>query len=78
MKAGEPLEVGEAPLPTPGAGELVVKSAAVAINPVDCHMQDMGIFVQQWPSISGDDVAGEVYAVGPDIQGFKKGDRAIG
>ncbi|KAF2719426.1 putative zinc-binding alcohol dehydrogenase domain-containing protein cipB [Polychaeton citri CBS 116435] len=78
IKAGIPLEVGEAPLPTPSSGEIVLKNAAVAINPLDCHMQDIGVFVQQWPAIFGCDVAGEVYAVGPDVQRFKKGDRIIG
>ncbi|KAH6698466.1 chaperonin 10-like protein [Leptodontidium sp. MPI-SDFR-AT-0119] len=78
VNAGEPLLVSDAPLPTPGPGEMVVKNGAVAINPIDCHMQDIGIFVQQWPTILGADIAGEVYAVGPDVQNFKKGDRVIG
>ncbi|OCK94114.1 putative zinc-binding alcohol dehydrogenase domain-containing protein cipB [Cenococcum geophilum 1.58] len=77
-KAGTPLEVSDAPLPTAGPGEIVVKNAAIAINPLDCHMQDQGVFVQQWPAIFGCDVAGEVYEAGPDVQGFKKGDRVIG
>lgn len=78
MKANTPLQVGDAPLPTAGPGKLVVKNAAIAINPLDCHMQDSGVFVQQWPTIFGCDVAGEVYEVGPDVQRFKKGDRIIG
>jgi NADPH:quinone reductase-like Zn-dependent oxidoreductase len=77
-KVDTPLQVDDAPLPTAGPGELVVKNAAIAINPLDCHMQDSGVFVQQWPAIFGCDVAGEVYEVGPDVQRFKKGDRIIG
>ncbi|OJJ55808.1 hypothetical protein ASPSYDRAFT_92020 [Aspergillus sydowii CBS 593.65] len=77
-KAGTPLEVGDAPLPTAGPGEIVVKNAAVAINPLDTHMQDVGVFVQQWPSVFGCDVAGVVHEAGPDVQRFKKGDRVIG
>ncbi|KAK9238612.1 chaperonin 10-like protein [Lipomyces kononenkoae] len=77
-KADNPLQVGEAPLPIAGPGEIVVKNAAVAINPLDTHMQDVGVFVQQWPAIFGCDVAGEVSEVGPDVQRFKKGDRVIG
>ncbi|EHK97627.1 GroES-like protein [Glarea lozoyensis ATCC 20868] len=77
--AGTPLKVDEAPMPTAGPGELVVKNAAVAINPLDCHMQDVGVFVQQWPAIFGCDVAGEVHEVGSGAEGrFKKGDRVIG
>ncbi|RMZ92233.1 hypothetical protein DV736_g508, partial [Chaetothyriales sp. CBS 134916] len=77
-KAGTPLKVGDAPLPKAGTGEIVVKNAAVAINPLDCHMQDTGVFVQQWPTIFGCDVAGEVYEVGSGVDRFKKGDRVIG
>ena len=77
-EANNPLKVGEAPMPTAGPGEIIVKNAAVAINPLDCHMQDVGVFIQQWPAVFGCDVAGEVYEVGPDVEGFKKGDRVIG
>ncbi|MCJ1381951.1 hypothetical protein MMC17_005063 [Xylographa soralifera] len=77
-RADSPLEVGDAPLPKAGAGEIVVKNAAVAINPLDCHMQDTGVFVQQWPTVFGCDVAGEVYEVGPSVDRFRKGDRVIG
>ncbi len=78
IKADTPLEVNDAPLPAAGPGELVVKNAAVAINPLDCHMQDSGVFVQQWPAVFGCDVAGEVYDVGGGVKRFKKGDRVIG
>ncbi|KAJ5709783.1 hypothetical protein N7493_010074 [Penicillium malachiteum] len=77
-KAGSPLEVRAAPLPEAGPGELVIKNAAVAINPLDCHMQDSGVFIQQWPAIFGCDVAGEVYEIGKDVERFKTGDRVIG
>jgi NADPH:quinone reductase-like Zn-dependent oxidoreductase len=77
-KAGTLLEVGEAPLPKAGPGELVVRNAAVAINPLDCHMQDHGVFVQQFPSIFGCDIAGTVYEVGQGVERFKTGDRVIG
>lgn len=77
-KADTPLQVADAPLPTAGPSELVVKNAALAINPLDCHMQDSGVFVQQWPAVFGCDVAGEVYEVGPGVKRFKKGDRVIG
>lgn len=31
-----PLKVGSAPMPKAGPGEVVIKNAAVSINPVDC------------------------------------------
>ncbi|KAJ4377536.1 hypothetical protein N0V83_000361 [Neocucurbitaria cava] len=77
-KAGTPLEVSDAPMPTAGPGQIVVKNAAIAINPLDWHMRDRGDFVQQWPAIVGCDVAGKVHETGPDVGRFKKGDRVIG
>ncbi|KAK7186253.1 hypothetical protein DPSP01_005076 [Paraphaeosphaeria sporulosa] len=77
-EAGTPLEVADAPVPTAGAGEIVVKNAAIAINPLDWHMQEHGVFIQQWPAVFGCDVAGEVFEVGPGVERFKKGDRVIG
>jgi NADPH:quinone reductase-like Zn-dependent oxidoreductase len=76
--AGTPLRVGPAPLPTPGPGEIVVKNAAVAINPLDTHMQDLGVFVTQYPAVFGCDVAGMVHEIGEGVTRFKAGDRVIG
>jgi NADPH:quinone reductase-like Zn-dependent oxidoreductase len=78
-KAGTPLEVGDAPLPKAGPNEIVVRNAAVAINHLDCHMQSLGVFVQNFPAVFGCDVAGEVHDVGSAVQDrFKAGDRVIG
>jgi NADPH:quinone reductase-like Zn-dependent oxidoreductase len=78
-KPNIPLEVDVAPMPIAGPYELVIRNAAIAINPLDCHMQSSGVFVQQWPTIFGCDVAGEVHEVGSGVHGrFKKGDRIIG
>ena len=72
------LRISDAPMPVAGPGELVIRNHAIAINPLDWHMQDSGIFVQQWPAILGCDVAGEVYEVGSDVTRFQKGDRVVG
>ncbi|KAK5659554.1 hypothetical protein OQA88_756 [Cercophora sp. LCS_1] len=78
-KAGSPLEVGDAPLPTAGPDEIIIRNAAIAINPLDWHIQKLGVFVQQWPAAFGCDVAGEVYEVGSNAKGrFRVGDRVIG
>lgn len=78
IKAGATLEIGDAPLPTAGPGEIVVRNAAVAINPLDWHMLDSGIFLQEWPAVFGCDAAGVVHEVGSGVSGFQKGDRVIG
>jgi NADPH:quinone reductase-like Zn-dependent oxidoreductase len=75
-----PLQVKEAPLTEPTQGHILVKNSAVAINPVDIANQYVGIFIQpsQYPVILGEDVAGTVEAVGPDVTAFKPGDRVLG
>lgn len=75
---GASLVVRDAPLPKAGAGEIVIRNAAIAINPVDWHMADSGMFIQQWPAIIGCDVAGEIFETGSGVDRFKVGDRVIG
>lgn len=74
---GKPLVVKEAPYPTPDADEMVVKNAAIAINPVDWKIQDYGLFIQKYPIILGTDVAGEIVEVGDNVKNFKKGDHVV-
>ncbi|KAF2640974.1 GroES-like protein [Massarina eburnea CBS 473.64] len=62
---------------TTGAGEIVVKNSAIAINQPGLHMQNVGVFVEQWPAVFGCEVTGKVYKVGLDVQRFKKGGRVI-
>ncbi|OMP88239.1 Zinc-binding alcohol dehydrogenase domain-containing protein cipB [Diplodia seriata] len=60
-----PLEVGEAPYPTPVNDEVIVKAAAIAINPVDWIVQSTAFIPVPYPWILGRDVAGPVVALGP-------------
>lgn len=80
-KQNEPLEVKTAPYTQPGQHEIVVKTRAIAINPVDASKQAMGDMMFGWikyPFILGDDVAGEVVEVGPLVSRFQPGDRVVG
>ena len=72
-----PLKVSEAAYNPPGADELVIRSRAVAINPVDWKQQDLDIFIDAYPFIFGCDVAGTVEEIGASVAGFKRGDRVI-
>lgn len=76
------LEVGDAPYTQPGQYEIVVQNHAVAINPIDWIVKQLGTgFVFQWlkyPMVMGFDVAGEVVEVGPGVTRFKPGDRVLG
>ncbi|KAK8158282.1 oxidoreductase-like protein [Phyllosticta citribraziliensis] len=73
----KPLKVSDAPFPTPDIGEILIKNAAVAINPIDCKIQELGIFLQEYPNILGGDIAGVVEDVGEGVTRFKKGQRVI-
>jgi NADPH:quinone reductase-like Zn-dependent oxidoreductase len=78
---GKPLEVKAAPYTSPQSNEIVIKVGAVAVNPVDWAIQDLGPNLFPWikyPIIVGSDVAGEVAEVGPGVSRFKVGDRVVG
>ncbi|KAK8110771.1 uncharacterized protein PG998_007228 [Apiospora kogelbergensis] len=64
---------------SPAAGELLIKVKAVAVNPVDWKIQDYGAFISEWPTILGEDLAGEVMEVGRGEaeSTYKTGDRVI-
>lgn len=76
-EAGAPLKVDVAPMPTPAADELVIKVGAVAINPMEANISKTGMMLQDYPAILGSDGAGEVIAVGSDVQNFTPGDRVL-
>ena len=62
-------------MPIPNDNEIVVRNRAVAINPVDWVVQNMGLMNPDYPFIGGYDAAGEINAVGSAIKNFKVGDR---
>lgn len=63
---------------TPEANEILVKNHAVAINPVDGSLQAKAWWPMNYPTILGQDIAGEVVAIGPNVTRFKTGDRVVG
>jgi NADPH2:quinone reductase len=75
----EVIRYGELPTPRPGAGEVLVKVGAVALNPIDLYIRS-GLITAPLPSpfIPGCDLAGTVAAVGPEVRRFKQGERVWG
>ena len=73
-----PLEIGPAPYYEPKEEQILVKNAAVAINPVDYNVQYHAGFPVSYPTILGCDLAGVVTAVGPGVTRFAPGDRVLG
>ncbi len=76
-----PLTIGAAPFTPPGAGEIVVRAHAVAVNPMDRLTPTIGDLITpylRYPMVLGSDVAGEVVAVGQAVTRFRVGDRVVG
>lgn len=71
------LRKGTAPLPELGAGEIRVRIAAAALNPVDAKMATGGNSAWVYPHILGVDGAGWVDAVGEGVKRFVAGDRVM-
>lgn len=71
------LEVDDAPRAVAGPGEIVIKNVFVAINPVDWKVQTYGPPSHHYPSILGQDIAGEVVEVGSGVTRVRLGDRVI-
>ncbi|RQO39784.1 alcohol dehydrogenase [Variovorax sp. KBW07] len=72
------LEQAEAPLPTPGPGQILVKVAAVSLNYRDLLMIEDGMgMALDLPFTPGSDMAGTVVAAGPGVTRFAVGDCVI-
>ncbi|KAG2076352.1 GroES-like protein, partial [Suillus decipiens] len=71
------FEIGSRSIPSPGAGQLLVKIQSAALNPVDYKIKDYGVFVTHYPAILGVDIAGTVEELGEGVDSFRKGDRVL-
>ncbi|KAG1851618.1 chaperonin 10-like protein [Suillus subalutaceus] len=71
------FEIGSRSIPSPGAGQLLVKIQSAALNPVDYKIKDIGFFVTDYPAVLGTDIAGIVEELGEGVDNFRKGDRVL-
>ena len=72
----ENIIFGDLATPKPAARQVLVKTAAVAVNPVDTYIRNGANYWElPKPFIIGCDLAGVVESVGPEAKRFKPGDR---
>jgi NADPH2:quinone reductase len=76
----EPLRLVQVPRPQAGAGEVLVRVMASAVNPLDTKILagTADHARQTLPAILGIDMAGVVVAVGKDTTKFREGDAVYG
>jgi NADPH:quinone reductase-like Zn-dependent oxidoreductase len=73
--------IDDVQIPEPGAGEVLIKIEASAVNPFDLILRQ-GLMAQYipltLPAILGGDAAGTIAALGPGVSGLAIGDRVVG
>ena len=80
-RTGSPdvIRFADLPDPVPGPGEVLVRVRACAVNPIDTYIRAGTVAMPLvFPFIVGCDLAGEVVAVGAEVDRFKPGDRVWG
>jgi len=70
----ENLKYADLAKPEPGAGQALVKIAAAGVNFIDVYFR-IGLYPAPPPVVLGNEGAGTVEAVGPDVTNVKPGDR---
>ena len=75
------LSYEDVPEPLAAAGEVLVKTIAVSVNPIDWKLRrgDLKEMMPlEFPTILGRDLSGEVVALGEGVEGLKVGERVFG
>ncbi len=70
----EELKLVDAPKPTPGPAEALVKIAATGVNFIDVYFR-VGLYKAELPFTPGNEASGIVEAVGAEVTAVKPGDR---
>lgn len=68
------LKLTQIPVPSPDAGQLLVKIAATGVNFIETY-QRSGIYTVDYPFVPGSEFSGVVEQIGEGVQNFKIGDR---
>jgi NADPH2:quinone reductase len=63
------------PKPEPGPGELLIRHEAIGLNYIDVYFRTGLYKLPHLPAVIGQEGAGVIEALGPDVTGFAVGDR---
>jgi NADPH:quinone reductase-like Zn-dependent oxidoreductase len=76
----EVMRIEEVPVPSPGAGQVLIRVRAASVNPADWKIREAksAASAGNLPRVLGRDASGEVAAVGAGVTGVKEGDRVAG
>ncbi len=74
-RPGTPLVMRERPVPTAGAGELLIEVAACGVCRTDLHVVDGDLLHPKLPIVPGHEIVGRVAAIGDGVSGFAVGER---
>lgn len=83
--ASEVLSLGEIPIPTVGADEVLVRVRASSVNAMEWHLMNgkpylmrLAFGLRPRNAVLGADIAGTVVAIGEDVTRFEPGDEVFG
>lgn len=74
----EAVGIADVPVPKPGPGEVLIRVGAAALNNSDLQTTHGGYGRRPLPHILGQEAAGTVDAVGPEVAGLTAGNRVAG
>ncbi len=75
-QAGQPLEIRDVEIDTPGPREVLIRTKAVGLCRSDLHFID-GVYPALMPTIPGHEAAGVVEAVGDEVRHVAPGDHVV-
>lgn len=68
------MKVVDIPIPTPGPGQLLVRTDAIGINYIDTYFR-RGLYPRALPYVPGDEGSGVIEQIGSDVTGLSPGNR---
>ena len=71
----QPLRLAAVAVPTPGAGQILIRVHACAVCRTDLHVVDGELDQPKLPLVPGHEIVGSVAAMGADVERFRIGDR---